>query len=145
MNRRSRISFGPGAASLILIVVILSMSVLGILALMNARSDSRLSARSVQVVKAGYELNAEAERNLASLDMIAARYADIAENDEDYITAVRAYLPAEMTMDGRVISWSLTDGLRTLDCAVELQPLGETERFAWVKHQLTATTEEAWN
>ena len=55
MNK-SRISFGPGAASLILIVVILSMSVLGILALMNARSDSRLSARSVQVVQAGFTI-----------------------------------------------------------------------------------------
>ena len=39
-NRESRVSFGPGAASLILIVVILSMSVLGILALMNARNTS---------------------------------------------------------------------------------------------------------
>ncbi len=34
MNRKGRLSFGPGAASLILIVVILSMSVLGMLALM---------------------------------------------------------------------------------------------------------------
>ena len=66
MNRRSRISFGPGAASLILIVVILSMSVLGILALMNARSDSRLSARSLQVVQAGYALHADAERQMAN-------------------------------------------------------------------------------
>ena len=47
MNRKSRVSFGPGAASLILIVVILSMSVLGILALMNARNDIKLCERSV--------------------------------------------------------------------------------------------------
>lgn len=145
MNRKSRISFGPGAASLILIVVILSMSVLGVLALMNGRNDSRLSARSMQVVQAGYALNAEAERQLAALDTIAARYAGIAEVDEDYVTAVRAYLPAEMTMNDRVISWSLSDGFRTLDCAVELRPLGAEERFGWVKHQLTAITEEAWN
>ena len=145
MNRRSRISFGPGAASLILIVVILSMSVLGILALMNARSDSRLSARSVQVVQAGYELNVEAERRLASLDAIAARYQKIAEDDAAYETAVRAYLPADMEMDGRVIRWSETDGYRTLDCAVELKPLGEGQRFAWVDHRLTAITEDAWN
>ena len=64
MNRKSRISFGPGAASLILIVVILSMSVLGILALMNARSDSALSRRSIDVVAAGYALNDRAERAL---------------------------------------------------------------------------------
>ena len=145
MNRKSRISFGPGAASLILIVVILTMSVLGILALMNARSDSRLSQRSVQVVQAGYELNAQAERQLASLDMIAARFAGIAESDADYETAMRAYLPADMTMEGRTIRWSLSDGLRTLDCAVTLNPLGGESRFTWVRHQLTAITEEAWN
>ena len=145
MKRKSRVSFGPGAASLILIVVILSMSVLGILALMNARYDSRLSARSAQVVEAGYALNAEAERRLASLDIIAARYSGIAETDDDYITAMRAYLPLDMTMEDRVISWTVSDGYRTLECAVELRPLGEGRRFEWMKHQLTATTEDIWN
>ena len=62
MRRKSRVSFGPGAASLILIVVILSMSVLGMLALMNARNDSKLSSRSIAVVEAGYALNEQAER-----------------------------------------------------------------------------------
>lgn len=145
MNRKSRVSFGPGAASLILIVVILSMSVLGILALMNARNDIKLCERSVQVVQAGYELNAEAERKLASLDAIAALYAVKSEDDDDYATAVRAFLPADMSMDGREISWNVTDGLRTLECAVTLNPLGEKTRFSWVNHRLTAITEDAWN
>ena len=145
MNRRSRISFGPGAASLILIVVILSMSVLGILALMNARSDSRLSRRSVQVVQAGCRLNAEAERQLAKLDAIAAHYAAVAEDEDAYALAVRTYLPADMEMEDRLIRWSLTDGYRTLDCEVELMPLGGAERLAWVNHRLTAITEDAWN
>lgn len=145
MNRRSRISFGPGAASLILIVVVLSMSVLGILALMNARSDSRLSARSVQVVQAGYELNAQAERQLATLDALAAHYTATAQSDEDYEGLIRINLPAGMTMDGRRVAWSLSDGLRTLDCAVELNPLGAGERLTWIEHRLTAITEDAWN
>ena len=122
MNRQSRISFGPGAASLILIVVILSMSVLGILALMNARSDIKLSDRSVQVVQATYQLNEYAERRLASLDAIAARYAAISETDDDYAAAMRAFLPVDMQMTDRVISWDETDGVRTLECAVTLNP-----------------------
>ena len=145
MNRKSRVSFGPGAASLILIVVILSMSVLGILALMNARNDMKLCDRAVQVVQAGYELNAEAERKLASLDAIAAMYAAKSENDDDYAAAVRAFLPMDMTMTGREIAWKVTDGVRTLDCAVELLPLGETPRLQWNTHRLTAITEETWN
>ena len=145
MNRKSRLSFGPGAASLILIVVVLSMSVLGILSLMNARNDSRLSARSIQVVQAGYQLNADAERQLARIDAIAAHYAEVAEDDAAYALAVRTYLPPEMKMDGRVIRWSQTDGYRTLDCAVELNPLGGDKRFTWVDHRLTAITEDTWN
>ena len=145
MNRRSRISFGPGAASLILVVMILSMSVLGILALMNARNDIKLCERSVQVVQAGYALNVEAEQQLAKLDAIAAHYAEIAEDDEAYALAVRPYLPADMELADGVIRWSLTDGYRTLDCAVALNPLGEAERFTWVNHRLTAITEEEWN
>ena len=75
MKRKSSVSFGPGAASLILIVVILSMGVLGMLALMNARNDARLSSRSIEVVAAGFELNDQAERKLAELDDVLARCA----------------------------------------------------------------------
>lgn len=146
MNRKSRVSFGPGAASLILIVVILSMSVLGILALMNARNDIKLSDRSVQVVQATYALNESAERRLASLDAMAARYAAISETDDDYAAAMRAFLPTDMTMTERTISWEETDGVRTLECAVTLNPMGEGTRFQWINHRLTATTTEgAWN
>lgn len=42
---------GPGAASLMLLVVVLSMCVLGVLALMGARSDEGLSLRSIQVAQ----------------------------------------------------------------------------------------------
>ncbi|MFQ9447246.1 MAG: hypothetical protein ACLR4A_07780 [Christensenellales bacterium] len=45
MNQREY-RIGPGAASLMLLVVVLSMSVLGMLALMSARSDENLSLRS---------------------------------------------------------------------------------------------------
>ena len=129
MNGKSRISFGPGAASLILIVVILSMSVLGILSLMNARNDHRLITRSVEVVQAGMLLNNRAERALANLDEIA----------------VRGSLPAGMEMNGRTISWEESNSYRTLACAVELLPLGESERLRWHTHRLTAITEDIWS
>ena len=146
-NRESRVSFGPGAASLILIVVILSMSVLGILALMNARNDIKLSERAAQVVQAGYELNVEAERKLASLDALAALCASRATDDDAYATDLRALLlmQDDITMSDRVISWKHTDGRRTLNCAVTLNPLGGEKRLDWVTHSLTATTEDTWN
>ena len=145
MKRKSRVTFGPGAASLILIVVILSMSVLGMLALMNARNDNKLSDRSIDVVEAGYALNDRAERTLATLDGVLYTCTAVAGDDEAYMAAIRGLLPAGMLLDGRIVSWSETDELRTLSCAVEVLPLGEGERFEWREHRLTAVTEEIWN
>ena len=147
MRRKSNVSFGPGAASLILIVVILSMGVLGMLALMNARNDARLSNRSVEVVAAGFELNDQAERRLAELDSVLALCASVSDSEELYLAALQGRLPEGMLLDvaDRTVSWELSDGLRTLSCAVEVLPLGENERFAWRTHRLTAVTEEVWN
>ncbi len=145
MRRKSNVAIGPGAASLILIVVILSMGVLGMLALMNARNDARLSSRSTAVVVAGYELNDRAERRLAELDSAVAECAALSDGDDAFLTAVRGRLPEGMLMDGRMVSWSETDGLRTLSCAVEVLPLGDGQRLAWRTHRMTAVTEEIWN
>ena len=147
MRKKSRISFGPGAASLVLIAVMLSMSVLGMLALMNARNDAQLSRRSIEVVAAGYALNDRAERSVAELDAVLARCATSTFSDEAYLAAVRGNLPDGMLMgqDDRIVSWELSDGLRTLSCAVEVLPQGEKERLRWREHRLTAVTEDVWN
>ena len=147
MRRRSNVSFGPGAASLILIVVILSMGVLGMLALMNARSDAKLSERSMEVVAAGFELNDRAERGVAELDAVLARCGASTYSDEAFLAAVQGNLPDGMLMDSekRIVSWELSDGLRTLSCAVEVLPQGGTERLRWREHRLTAVTEDVWN
>ena len=147
MRRKSNVSFGPGAASLILIVVILSMGVLGMLALMNARNDVQLSRRSIEVVAAGYDLNDRAERDVAELDAVLARCAASTFSDEAYLAAVRGNLPDGMLMgqEDRTVSWELSDGLRTLSCAVEVLPQGEKERLRWRDHRLTAVTEDVWN
>ncbi len=146
MRRKSNVSFGPGAASLILIVVILSMSVLGMLALMNARNDHKLSSRSIAVVEAGYALNEQAERSLAALDGVLYTCSAVSGDDDDaYLAAIRGLLPAGMLMDGRIVSWVETDELRTLNCAVEVLPLGGNARFEWREHRLTAVTEEIWD
>ena len=134
--KKSRLSFGPGAASLILIVVILSMSILGILALMNAENDRRLSDRATQVVIAGYELNAQAERDFAGL---CEQVHSLQEKGQPLDNM---QLPSEMTWDGDCVAWTRTDGIRTLNCRARI---GE-EGVSWESHRLTAITEEEqWN
>ena len=51
MNQREY-RIGPGAASLMLLVVVLSMSALGMLAMMSARSDESLSPVSYTHLRA---------------------------------------------------------------------------------------------
>lgn len=142
MNRKDY-HIGPGAASLLLIVVMLSMSVLGMLAMMNARSDYRLSARSIEVTEQIYTLSTAAERSLASLDKIIADSAAEAENDTQWLQILADRLPAGMTMEDREISWTVqtTEG-RSVLCAVKLADWGQTPRVHWTRHQLFTQLEQ---
>ncbi len=132
MKKKSMISFGPGASSLILIFVVLCMSVLGMLALMNGRNDARLSRRSVQVIEAVYRLNEQAEERRAALDDLLAEAGEGAD--------IEALLPDDMYMEDGAVCWQESDGSRMLDCALELQPANGA-RTAWLRHNLTAETE----
>ena len=143
--KKSRISFGPGAASLILIMVVLTMSVLGILSLMSARSDHRLTQRSAAVIEAGYALSAKAERTAAELDSLAARARERAADENAYLEAIRNGLPGGAELEDREIIWEETDGLRTLSCALEVLPMDDSARLRWTAHRLTAVTEDVWN
>ena len=129
MNRRSSIRFGPGASSLILIFVVLSMSILGMLALINGRNDFQLSRRSAQVIEAVYQLNERAELRRAELDALVRDHADYAD-----------LLPEGVSLEDGALCWAEEDGLRTLDCALAVQD-GCT---AWLRHDMMAETEDDW-
>ena len=144
MKKKSSISFGPGASSLILIFVVLALSILGMLSLMNSRNDIRLSERSVQVTQAVYALQAAAEEKRAALDSLLWQAAEEAGDEEAYFSAVKDALPDDVDWDQGVISWEETDGFRSLFCALETQPLGAQERTRWIHFELTAVTEEVW-
>ncbi len=69
MNKR-KVALGPGAASLILIVVVLSLAMLAMLMQISSRNDLSLASRSAEMTARVYDLNADAERKLAFLDEI---------------------------------------------------------------------------
>ena len=139
-KKKSSVSFGPGAASLILIFVVLALSVLGMLALMNGRNDLRLSRRSAQVVEAVYALNVRAEETRASLDELIVRQAESADSDEAFLEGLAQALPKGMTMTDRDIEWTESDGPRVLHCALRLLSATEMPRTEWVRHSLTSAT-----
>ena len=144
MNRKSSISFGPGASSLILIFVVLAMSVLGMLNLMNSRSDVKLSERSAQVAEAVYALNAQAEEKAAQLDDMLKTAAKDASDDEAYLSRVQQALPEDVTWADGMLCFTVSDGFRTLNCQLKMNPLSDAQRCQWAKHSLTAETEEGW-
>ncbi len=144
MKKKSMISFGPGASSLILIFVVLALSILGMLSLMNSRNDIRLSERSVQVTQAVYALQTAAEEKRAALDALLCQAKEEADDDEAYFSAIQAGLPEDVEWDEGVLSWEETDGFRSIYCALETQPLNAEERTRWIHFELTAVTEEEW-
>ena len=145
-RKKSSITLGPGASSLILIFVVLSLTALGMLSLMASRNDFRLAERSAQVTEAVYTLQVRAEERRAELDGILASCAKEATSEEDYLAAVEASLPDDVDLDGTLLLFTEEDEARMLDCALALQPLGERQRTAWVQFNLTAETEDdSWN
>ena len=144
MKKKSSISLGPGASSLILIFVVLALSILGMLSLMNSRNDIRLSERSVQVTQAVYALQTAAEEKRAALDALLGEAAKDAASQEAYISAIEASLPEDVEWEDGMFSWEETDGFRSLNCVLEAQPLNAQERTRWIHFELTAVTEEVW-
>ncbi len=94
MKKRSNISFGPGAASLILIFVVLTLSVLGMLSLMNARNDKALSQRNASVLECVYALNSEAERSRAVLDEVLWTLRPYCDQKDEYLDTLNLILDA---------------------------------------------------
>ena len=144
MKRKSSVTFGPGAASLILIFVVLSLTVLGMLSLMNGRNDARLSDRSLKVIEAVYALNEQAETRYAEIDAILVEALKGAATDEEYLERVEASLPEGIALDDGCVVWSETDGARTIDCALSLQSIDSETRAKWIRHDLYAETGEEW-
>ena len=149
MRRTDSISIGPGAASLILVFVMLSMSVLAMLSVTTSRDDLRLSERSLEVAQQVYALHDKAEETLARLGDIVVSCEEESKDLTSYLQALAGALPAGMTLeniDGRIaISWEETGDAGTLSCAVSAGDLQDDAPLEWLRHDLSAGTEDEWN
>lgn len=135
MNKR-KVALGPGAASLILIIVVLSLCMMAMLTQISARNDYNLCARSAEMVQRVYELNAQSERKLAELDALLAAAQKDAGNMEAYLAKVEELLPEGMTLEEDRVTWTEPLDNRNLECIVQLLPPGEKQRIRWISHKL---------
>ena len=144
MNKR-KVALGPGAASLILIVVVLSLCMMAMLTQIGARNDYNLCKRSAEMVQRVYELNAQSEQKLAELDAVLVTAQKDADSMDAYLEKVEELLPQDMTLEEDRITWTEPLDNRNLQCIVQLLPPGEKQRTKWIAHKLIVDEpEEDW-
>jgi hypothetical protein len=143
---KRKVALGPGAASLILIVVVLSLCMMAMLTQIGARNDYNLCKRSSEMVQRVYELNAQSEQKLAELDAALVKAQQEAGNDmEAYLEKVEELLPEGMSLEDGQVTWTEPLDNRNLECIVQLLPPGEKERTKWISHKLLVDEpEEDW-
>ncbi len=141
MNKR-KVALGPGAASLILIIVVLSLCMMAMLTQISARNDYSLCARSAEMVQRVYELNTKSEKKLAELDTLLVTAQKDAADMTAYLARVEELLPEGMTLEEDRISWTEPLDNRNLECVVQLLPPGEKQRAKWISHKLVVDEPE---
>ena len=142
---KRKVALGPGAASLILIVVVLSLCMMAMLTQIGARNDYNLCKRSAEMVQRVYELNAQSEKKLAELDAVLVAEQKNASGMDAYLKAVGEKLPEGMTLEEDKITWTEPLDNRNLQCVVQLLPPGEKQRTKWISHKLVVDEpEEEW-
>ena len=135
MNKR-KVALGPGAASLILIVVVLSLCMLAMLAQIGARNDYSLSARSAEMITRVYDLRDRSEHRMAELDAILVRSSAEGQDREAFLNKVKENLPEDMTLDEDVVSWSEPLDNRTMNCEAEILEPDGIPRAKWITYKL---------
>ncbi len=141
MNKR-KIALGPGAASLILIVVVLSLCMLAMLTQIAAKNDYNLCTRSAEMVQKVYELNAQSEQNFARLDSVLVSARKETTDMQAYLDKVKEMLPEGMTLDEDRVTWTEPLDNRNLECIVQLLPIEDTQRAKWISHKLAVEEPE---
>ena len=141
MNKR-KVALGPGAASLILIVVVLSLCMMAMLTQISARNDYNLCKRSAEMVQRVYELYAQSEQKLAELDAVLVAALKETDSMEAYLEKVGETLPEDMSIEEDRITWTEPLDNRNLECIVQLLPPGEKQRTRWISHKLVVEEPE---
>lgn len=135
--KKREFHLGPGAASLILVAVVMAMSILALLSLMNARTDLQMAQRSARVAENAAALECASEESFARLDGIVA--ACTGADEAEFLAQIARSLPAEMCLQGRVVLWTEQSAdAGALECGAEIAPMGETPRIQWTIHRHSA-------
>lgn len=143
MNSSGRI--GPGASTILMILVVLVMTMLGVLALFSARNDLEMSERTFEASETYYAAQEAFSFWLSEMDGTLQRLrAEAGADAEAYAQLVRAQFGVGV---GESLAYRAPAGETRFFCAtVELLPLSQAERCAvterWLEANDAVTLEE---
>ena len=120
---------GVGAASILLILVVLCLTTFGVLALLSARADLILTERAFETANAYYQADQLAQQTLSDIDAALAEGRDPAQ------------LPGVSATDGGLRFQLDTGDGRALEVLLALDG-AEAPRYTIVSYRLVNT--EAW-
>lgn len=125
MMRKEESAAGLGAASLIMILLVLCLSLMGILSLMSARAELKLSRRHAQLAAQYAHASASAQEALAQLDTQLMQIYQASAQEDAYVQACM-----EIAAVGEAhVAWNDTRAMlavdageaRTLQVEIELE------------------------
>ena len=136
---------GPGASTILMILVVLVMTMLGVLSLFSARSDMEMSERTSAAAAEYYAAQTDFSLWLQETDQILENLRIASGGDADvYAQLVFDQFGAQV---GETLSYRAPVGETRFFCAdIELLPLTEADRYAllgrWLEANDAVTFEE---
>lgn len=128
MKQNRQIRVGLGAASLIMILLVLCLVLMGVLSLMSARADLDLSRRHAKLAEGYAEASADAQRALAELDALLAEAHAKSADEAQYAVLCMDVGSAGSTS----VEWEDdTTAVLYLDAGEERQLEARVERIPW--------------
>ena len=143
--KNRNITLGPGAASLILVVMILSMTTLGTLTLISARNDYQLGSRSIRMNEEYYALQTMAEKRYAQLDAALQENLPSLKSQEECMILAMRTLPENAEGERNELIWREESNGRQLVCRAQVTYNAGAVRFTALGSSFSVETEEIWN
>lgn len=143
MKHREQSRVGLGAASLIMILLVLCLALMGVLSLMSARADRTLSRRYAQLAEGYANASAEAQAAIARLDEQLAEAHGAAQDEAQYEKACTAITEAGGAQvvwesDSRAVMRFDAQEERCLEVTLERKPWSEVQesRYNIIEYRL---------
>lgn len=128
MKRSEQARAGLGAASVVLILLVLCLALLGVLSLITAQHDLRMSKRDIELSTAYAMAAADAQRSLMELDRQLCAVCNESENEPEYESGCMKITQAG---SAEVIWKDGQSASMTFDAGADRNIVVEIERRLW--------------